>query len=120
MIKIETIYENTYGHITREGRAVPIYRSQIISYAEFETLVLTSGKVLVSIDEQELREVEAGTQQLSLNIDSTVQVPVAQETVLTEIKSETAVEQVQPTGEETQETKAVEAPVIVKPAPRKK
>lgn len=120
MVKIEKIYEGTSGYFLRNEKQVPIFTNQIISDAEFNSLVLKGNKILVSINEEELREIEATPQQLSLNIESTVQAPASQETVTLELKSEDSVQQVQPTVEETQEPKAVDAPVIVKPAPRKK
>lgn len=120
MVKIEKIYEGTSGSFLRDDRQVPIYTNQIISDAEFDSLVLKSGKILISINEQELREVEASPQQLTLNIESTVQAPVEQEAVTLEIKSEAAIEEVQLTVDETEETRPVVTPPIVKPAPRKK
>lgn len=60
MIKIEQLTEGTKATIERTGAGtVGVYPGMLLSRGEFDTLKVTSGVVTYSIDELEVKTVEA-------------------------------------------------------------
>ena len=119
MVKIEKLFDGAKGTFTREGKQVSIIPNQLLTMPEYETLVVTEGRVLISINEEELKEISAQGQQLNLNIQETTQTPA--EEVILDTKSPEDTGSMEPPSEAAPEaSEVVEKPVIVKPAPRKK
>ena len=54
MVKIESIQPGASASILRNGERQQIFEKQLISYAEAETLEVTGGDVVYSIDETEV------------------------------------------------------------------
>lgn len=59
MVKIEQLKNGAKATITRDGRTVPIFLHQLISRQELETMQVTAGTVVYSIDELEVLEKSA-------------------------------------------------------------
>ena len=118
MIKIEKLLDSGKAVFVREGKVIPVFVGQLLSYHEADTLQVSEGAVMYSIDEAELVTLKAGeTLEGTLpetdtkSAESTEPVaPTAEVTETKEVTTETT----------TPEVAAVTAPVIVKPVPRKK
>lgn len=130
MIKIEKLLDNAKATFTRENKQMPVFLNQLLSDQEGTTLVVTQGTLVYTIDETEIVTVSAGElgKELNLNIDtkstveSTDTVDVTSTTTETPSEEvvETPVETVVETAPKTVEIAPALAPIIVKPAPRKK
>lgn len=54
MVKIESIQPGASASILRNGERQQVFEKQLISYAEADTLEVTGGDVVYSIDEMEV------------------------------------------------------------------
>jgi len=54
MVKIETIKSGASASIIRNGQRQQVFEKQLISYDELNTLEVTGGDVIYSIDETEV------------------------------------------------------------------
>lgn len=99
MIKFERLSKDAKATVVRNGVTQPVYLGMCVSAQELETLVVISGKVLYTVDEEQVIEVEADPK--------SQQVPEVQEPVA-------PVEDAKPVEAAPEPKK----PVIVKPAPR--
>lgn len=54
MVKIETIAPGASASILRNGQRQQVFEKQLISYAEVDTLEVTGGNVVYSVDEIEV------------------------------------------------------------------
>lgn len=61
MIKIEKLRDGAKATIMRNGVKQAIYETMRLSYSEFETIEVTTGSVIYSVDEQVVKEVSANT-----------------------------------------------------------
>ena len=114
MIKIEKLLDSGKAVFIREGNETPAFAGQLLNYAEIETLKVLEGSVLYSIDESELVTVKAG-EQAPVETEETKSPESAPAVETPTETTETPKEEVTEVKEETPA-----APVIVKPAPRKK
>lgn len=54
MIKIERIAEGTEASYTRDGAQSSLHVGQLLYPHEFDTVVITAGEILYSVDETEV------------------------------------------------------------------
>jgi len=54
MVKIESITPGASASIIRNGNRQSVFSKQLVTYDEIQTLEVTGGDVVYSIDEQEL------------------------------------------------------------------
>lgn len=113
MIKIEQLKGGCTATIERNGVRQPVYVRMVVTKAELNSLEITGGTLVYTIDEEQIVEVD-GT------VPNNVQVAVTDQVIATEIPSveveSTAT--VEPAATEVEAPKAVVKPAIVKPAPR--
>jgi hypothetical protein len=111
MIKIEKLLDSGKAVFVREGKTIPVFVGQLLSYHEADTLQVSQGAIVYSIDEAELVTLKAGE-----TLEGTLPE--------TDTKSPESTKSVAPTTETTEkkevEVAPVTAPIIVKPVPRKK
>ena len=114
MIKIEQLKGGCTATIQRNGVKQPVYVGMVVTKAEIESLELSQGTLVYTIDEQEIVEVgQKAPLELSVNdtVSATTEIPSleVQDTISVEL-----------TVAEDEAPKAVVKPAIVKPAPRAK
>lgn len=96
MVKIEKISAGAVVTVIRNGARITLFEKQLISYEEADTIEVTGGEVVYSVNESEV---------ITKSSDSAPAVP------------QTTTEPELPAAEETTQAVAEEAaPVIIKPA----
>lgn len=115
MIKIEQLKGGCTATIERNGVRQPVYVRMAVTKAELNSLKITGGTLVYTIDEEQIVEVggtESTPAALQIAVEDTV---AATEIPSVEIESTATVE---PTVTEVEAPKAVVKPAIVKPTPR--
>lgn len=123
MVKIERLKNNAIATFTRNGSSMPVFVNQLMTLDEFQTLKVTSGTVVASIDENEIVEVSAtSTNPSSTAPSNQASQPAPAAEPVVESTTQEAAEFVNPEPE--QATIEVDPrftkPNIVTPAPRTK
>lgn len=59
MVKIEHLKNGAKATIVRDGRKIPLFLHQLITRQELETMEVTAGTVVYSVDEMEILEKSA-------------------------------------------------------------
>lgn len=123
MIKIERLKNNAIATFTRNGVVTPVFVNQLMTPDEFQTLKVSSGTVVASIDENEIVEVSAtNTNPSSTEPSAQISQPAPAAEPVMEPTTQETVEFVNPEPQQP----AIEVdprftkPNIVTPAPRTK
>lgn len=95
MIKFERLSKDAKATIVRNDAVQPVYLGMVVTSKELETLTVSSGTVLYTVDEEKVIEVHASTKTQEPQPELTSEPVTVQEPVVEQKK-----------------------PVIVRPAPR--
>ena len=96
MVKIEKISAGAVVTVIRNGAPITLFEKQLISYAEADTMEVTGGEVIYSVNETEV---------ITKSSDAAPAVPQATEEP-----------ELPATEETTEKVEGDAAPVIIKPA----
>lgn len=61
MIKIERVTPDAQASFQRDGNEFPVQLGQLLTRSEFDSLNVTVGELMISIDENEIHYVAAGS-----------------------------------------------------------